>query len=753
MQPPGFCSYEYTNDIEWDSNGKMYVGTNSGLNVFDGNSWVLYDYPNTFNNFCSVEGIAFDSSKTLWLGTSYGICFRDTLGNWDSLTIFNSALPLPLITHISIDANNIKWMLGREWQGGYPALIKLDGTNFTAYDTSNTPEFSNGIYDMEMDSHGNIWLASDTMILKFDGTAWTTYTDSDWNIPNSEFGSFEFDKQGILWFTVSTFMADHYLIRFDGTSFIQMPVLTDGGTDKLISLTIDEEGNKWMLEEFLAMYMHKFDGSSWSKDTISTPQFIMMIKCHGHEIWMGSQMADPNSDIYCFNEYGFNRIEGVGYLDLNGDQTRQANESSLPSILFHLMPQNVFTISDTSGYSFLLSDTIGSYTVSAVVPPNWFSMTPSINVIQTHQHEISDSIDFDLRHEGSADDVSISITAGAMRPGFNSTSMLSYRNKSSNVLSDTITFISDSGMTFNGSFPSPIYQSNDSIQWSYSNLVPFEMRSIIMNYTTAPNVQIGTEMKMQAFIQPSNTDTFPSDNKDTSTVIVTGSFDPNAKEVRPEGNILPTQPLEYTISFQNTGSDTAFTAIVRDTLNPLLDISTLEILGVSHPYTLQLHGRTLEFRFENIMLPDSNVNEMQSHGFIKYRIRPAAGIPNGSIITNTAGIIFDFNLAVLTNTTLNTVDFFLTAETASSSGQLKIFPNPINDLFNISFPNRTNQSYVLTIYDATGKIILTESSPLCNHGNCTWEIDLKKNKIMPGIFTAVVQNDNEIFTGRFICIN
>ncbi|MCB9330841.1 MAG: hypothetical protein H6574_07160 [Lewinellaceae bacterium] len=53
-----------------------------------------------------------------------------------------------------------------------------------------------------------------------------------------------------------------------------------------------------------------------------------------------------------------------------------------------------------------------------------------------------------------------------------------------------------------------------------------------------------------------------------------GSFDPNDKMGFPEGigaghHIEKTEPLEYLIRFQNTGTDTAFTVAIRDTLSPL----------------------------------------------------------------------------------------------------------------------------------------------------------------------------------------
>ena len=58
-----------------------------------------------------------------------------------------------------------------------------------------------------------------------------------------------------------------------------------------------------------------------------------------------------------------------------------------------------------------------------------------------------------------------------------------------------------------------------------------------------------------------------------------------------------------------------------------------------------------DFIFNNIQLPDSNVNEPASHGFVKFKINQRANNPLGTVIENKAGIYFDFNEAVITNST------------------------------------------------------------------------------------------------------
>ncbi|MCH2046399.1 MAG: T9SS type A sorting domain-containing protein, partial [Saprospiraceae bacterium] len=147
-----------------------------------------------------------------------------------------------------------------------------------------------------------------------------------------------------------------------------------------------------------------------------------------------------------------------------------------------------------------------------------------------------------------------------------------------------------------------------------------------------------------------------------------GSYDPNDKTGFPLGYgpnhyITDSTDLDYRIRFQNTGTDTAFLVVIRDTISPHLDLSTLQIGGASHSFTWQVVGpRVLEFTFANIMLVDSTTNEPESHGFVTYGIRQTPNNPIGTVINNSAAIYFDYNIPIITNTTFHEVaeDFIVT---------------------------------------------------------------------------------------------
>jgi uncharacterized repeat protein (TIGR01451 family) len=140
-----------------------------------------------------------------------------------------------------------------------------------------------------------------------------------------------------------------------------------------------------------------------------------------------------------------------------------------------------------------------------------------------------------------------------------------------------------------------------------------------------------------------------------------GSYDPNDKQAYPQGIsnqhfIDEKAELDYTIRFQNTGTDTAFTVVVKDTLSSLLDVATVRAGASSHRYQLDiLEGRILKFTFNKINLPDSTRNKLKSQGFIKFLVRLKPNIAFGSKIENKAAIYFDFNEPIITNKTFHTL--------------------------------------------------------------------------------------------------
>ena len=88
-----------------------------------------------------------------------------------------------------------------------------------------------------------------------------------------------------------------------------------------------------------------------------------------------------------------------------------------------------------------------------------------------------------------------------------------------------------------------------------------------------------------------------------------------------------------------------------------MDPNSFVLSSTSHDVNITRNGHIFYFEYANIFLPDSNTNEADSHGYIRYEVKPYTGMANGETIDNTAYIFFDFNAPIVTNTTTTTMDF------------------------------------------------------------------------------------------------
>jgi hypothetical protein len=107
------------------------------------------------------------------------------------------------------------------------------------------------------------------------------------------------------------------------------------------------------------------------------------------------------------------------------------------------------------------------------------------------------------------------------------------------------------------------------------------------------------------------------------------------------------------------------------------------------------------------MLPDSSSNPEGSIGFIQYRIKPISNLPVGTQIENTAHIYFDFNPAIVTNTTVNEYVTTVTASAKNIENELRISPNPSNGVFYFSSNTKVKS---LEVFDCVGNLIVQKNN-------------------------------------------
>ena len=176
----------------------------------------------------------------------------------------------------------------------------------------------------------------------------------------------------------------------------------------------------------------------------------------------------------------------------------------------------------------------------------------------------------------------------------------------------------------------------------------------------------------------------------------------------PEGTITTGTRLQYTIGFENTGNDTAFNISVYDTLSDNVDVKSLKFVAATNYVTTSvthLNGQNiLKFDFPHINLLNSSHHNL-CDGMVVFTINTKTGLPNGTTIFNRAGIYFDDNPVVMTNTVENIIGLPSTqAALAPSLSKVSVYPNPANNEVTISADN--TQFSAATFTNVLGQQVL-----------------------------------------------
>ena len=311
----------------------------------------------------------------------------------------------------------------------------------------------------------------------------------------------------------------------------------------------------------------------------------------------------------------------------------------------------------------------------------------------------------------------------------------------------TVVLTFNGPLTYAGAKAGSIAPSNVSgnvVTWNIADFGTVNFNSDLhIRFHTDTSAQLGLIVCFSVVVTPTIVDNDSSNNHWSQCYYMANSLDPNEKEVSPLGDIDSTQKwLTYTIHFQNTGTATAQHIYVDDTLDTDLDESSFQLLSYSIAPSIIIKGNQVKFDFQNINLPDSNANEPASHGYVQYRIKPKHNLVAGTNINNTAFIYFDFNPAVVTNTTLNTVVLPNEVDQFQvSSFKFQLFPNPAKDELNILFSQQGN--YEVKIVDVMGKEILSATSSIQHQ---TFNIQ----HLSSGIYFVTVKSKGGIATEKFV---
>ncbi|HKR04155.1 MAG TPA: T9SS type A sorting domain-containing protein [Bacteroidia bacterium] len=466
---------------------------------------------------------------------------------------------------------------------------------------------------------------------------------------------------------------------------------------------------------------------------------------------------------YMHNNFTVNNpplyLTGIVFLDVDSNGIKDPAEPGIANEKLLMMPDSTIAFSDQNG-DFSFGAAPGPHTISWVQQAGFLTLAPNNPASYTDTVSVTTGgHDFGLESTISPYTSIITLDpcwSGCAHPNHFG---MTYQNIGSIPYNGYVYFVFDTNMIYTtancwGNNAPPDSIIGDTLFWNIYNVLPQQIYTVSVCFSTpVGGVTINYSATIVALDGGGN---MAYSATDYGTHVVSCSMDPNEKSAIPEGVFsqhytLLSDSILYTILFQNTGTDTAYTVVIRDTIDNNFDLGTFEVVEASHTMLseVSLQTRVAKFTFNNILLVDSNTNEGQSHGFIRYRIRPKAGTPDNTVVYNDADIYFDFNPPVTTNQTFNTLVTVIPISVSEISNEnqteAKVIPNPFSNTAWLVFENPGKELFHLKIYSVTGALVSFKNT----RDN---KVLLVKDQLPQGLYIYDLSTDNgvNLTRGKFL---
>ena len=414
---------------------------------------------------------------------------------------------------------------------------------------------------------------------------------------------------------------------------------------------------------------------------------------------------------------GSRTISGRCFWDVNASGQPDAKEAGLQQLPIKIspLPRSVYTNADGQ-FRFYVPPGIFEVTFEPKLCQKLTTpATQQANTVGASVDSLFFGIQYDPDSSGLRGWLLSSPTRCDNKVGFR----LVLENTGCVAESGTVTLRMNELATYSTANPLPLSIGADSLTWDFKDIPPGNRQEIFVLFLIAGSDHKSDSVRIQVLPRTTTGGTLVARTPFQYASVITCAYDPNDKQVWPargaDNRVNEGEELLYTIRFQNTGTDTAFRVVIQDRLSPDLDWATLRPLAASHPFTSSLsENGLLEFRFENILLPDSATNQAGSQGFVSFLVHLRAGLPLNTVVGNTAEIYFDLNPPITTNTVrVRRYDGTSSVNALAEAGaSIQFYPNPFSESLYFRWNDSRDASPIrLELWDMTQRFLRSVRLP------------------------------------------
>ncbi|WP_298115179.1 T9SS type A sorting domain-containing protein [Flavobacterium sp.] len=412
----------------------------------------------------------------------------------------------------------------------------------------------------------------------------------------------------------------------------------------------------------------------------------------------------------------FNTLTGTATFDVNNNG---CDASDIPFDLLSLnvslngISTNSSVITNNSGVYSLYTNVVGEYQLTPNFEnPTFYNVSPVVQLFPVIDNSTATQ-NFCITANGAHPDLEIIIAPiTPARPGFDALYQIVYKNKGNQTLSGSYTFnYDDVKLDYISATVIPNTFATGILTWNYTNLMPFENRTVYVTLNVnspveIPAVNIGDIFTFSSTINPITGDETPSDNTFTYAQTVVGSYDPNDITCTEGQTVAPSEIgeyLHYIVNFENTGNYYAENVVVKIEIDATkYDVSSLQLLNTSSESKSKITNNVVEFIFEGINLAAASGNPpVGGHGNVLFKIKSKNNLVTGDMVQKAAKIYFDYNAPIETNLSQTTYQS-LNNPIFEFDESVKVYPNPTQSIININ-SNFNIQS--IELYDVQGRIL------------------------------------------------
>lgn len=183
---------------------------------------------------------------------------------WTIYDTSNSVLPHMIVSNVCEGDGGVIWAATNK------GLVKIDGTNWTVYDTSGTGHSLSNLFSMAFDKTNNmLWISNPYNLFRFDGNTWMQWNYSA--LVGSSI-SIAIQSDGTVWQTHYNWPGPGGISSFDGNTFTYYNSFNSPLPENMVGhIAVDYNDDLWITTDTSGLVRFS-GGTTWTVyDSSNTP--------------------------------------------------------------------------------------------------------------------------------------------------------------------------------------------------------------------------------------------------------------------------------------------------------------------------------------------------------------------------------------------------------------------------------------------------------------------------------------------------